>query len=665
MRGPSARLNITPRLASLRNRSVSLHAYPCQSGEPTRQGGVNPVSSMIRKTVGRKLTTAVGITVLVIISAFAAVNIRSHDNSLLAEVERHAIQISQTVKSSTEYDMLLNETERIHETIRRLGQDESIERIRIMNKAGVIIYSSDAGEIGRTIDSSAESCIRCHAVSPPLERLELKARTRVFRRTNGGSRVLGVITPIYNQPSCWNTDCHGHPKSQTVLGVLDVVLPLTAVDANLRRSRIEIVVFAASAVLFLSLIIGIFVRRWVTIPVRQLVAATQHVAGGDLSKTIDESRRDELGMLAKSFNHMTRKLADARMQLVQSDKLASLGRLAAGVAHEINNPLTGVLTFSSLMLKRAQAPQEQDDLKVIVRETIRCRGIVKSLLDFARQSVPTKRQADLNEVIRHALSVVQRQLSLDGIVVQQDLYPTLPHPIIDANQLEQVLMNLLVNAADAIGPAGGTISLRSSLVSLSPVGSLQIKQALCPKRHNLIDNEVRFDGKASIRIKACCENLEGFIYMDPVYGHAAHRHGFSTKGQKRAQFLCPECSSSLVPEGRTCPRCGSPILSIEAPPKGLTETCTQESCGWQRWAEVDAEGDRDYIEVSVSDTGSGIAEEDLPKIFEPFYSTKGAKGTGLGLSVVWGIIDNHNGTITLKSELGKGTTFTFRIPLKP
>ncbi|MFH0908849.1 MAG: ATP-binding protein [bacterium] len=620
---------------------------------------------MIRKTVGRKLTTAVVLTVLLIISVFAYVNIRSHGSSLLAEVERHAIQISQTVKSSTEYDMLLNEPARIHETIRRLGDQVTIERIRIMNKAGQITYSTETNEIGKTVNSSAESCIRCHAVEPPLQRLDMQERTRVFQRPHDSSRALGVITPIYNQESCWTAACHEHPKSQTVLGVFDVIMPLAAVDADLHRGRMEIVIFAVSAVLSLSLIIGIFVRRWVSVPVEQLVAATQHVAGGDLTMTIGETRRDELGMLAKSFNHMTRKLSDARLQLVQSDKLASLGRLAAGVAHEINNPLTGVLTYSSLLLKKARAADEQEDLKVIVRETIRCRDIVKSLLDFARQSVPTKREADTNEVIASAVSVVERQLSLNHIVIEKDLGSNLPRPVVDANQMEQVLVNLIVNAADAIGSKGGTITLRSSAISLSPVGVMQIKQAVCTKRHNLIDNEVRFDGKPSIRIKARCDGQEGFVHIDPMYGKAAHRHGVTFDDQKKVQFVCPECSVSLVIEGRACPQCGAAVLTFEAPPKGLVETCTRKGCGWQRWADVDASGNRAYIEIRVRDTGCGIPAAEIPKLYEPFYSTKGAKGTGLGLAVAWGIVDSHNGSISVESEVSKGSTFTVRIPVKP
>jgi two-component system NtrC family sensor kinase len=137
----------------------------------------------------------------------------------------------------------------------------------------------------------------------------------------------------------------------------------------------------------------------------------RHVAGGDLSYRVTVKREDELGMLARSFNNMTDKLAEARLQLFQSDKLASLGRLAAGVAHEINNPLTAVLTYSSYLQKRSQGqPEMRNDLNVIVSETIRCREIVKSLLDFARQTVPKKRNADINEIVGRAATVIENQL---------------------------------------------------------------------------------------------------------------------------------------------------------------------------------------------------------------------------------------------------------------
>jgi signal transduction histidine kinase len=420
------------------------------------------------------------------------------------------------------------------------------------------------------------------------------------------------------------------------------------------------------AILALSFIIGLLVTRWVTRPVRELVAATRHVAGGDLSYIIPETRDDELGMLARSFNNMTRKLSEARLQLFQSDKLASLGRLAAGVAHEINNPLTGVLTYSSFLLKRTKdQPEVQEDLKVIVRETIRSREIVKSLLDFARQSVPRKSSADLHEIIARAATVVDNQLSLNHVTLVKALGSDVPHVTVDGNQLQQVFINLFVNAVDAIGPGGGTITVTTSRLRLSPVGITQIKKAQCPKRHSLINADVRIDGKPSIRIKVRSDGSEGFVYLDPMYGKTRHQFGLPPDVTKAIQVTCPDCSASLLVDGAICPDCGSAIFAFEVPTKGMVEGCTNRACTWQSWSALDESGDREFVEMRVADTGGGIAKEDIPRLFEPFYSTKGQKGTGLGLAVIWGIIDNHNGTITVESAPGAGTTFAIRLPVEP
>ncbi len=622
----------------------------------------------IFRTLGSKLTVAVGVIALVTIAIFAFFNSRSDNKNLLAEVERHANQLSEAVKSSTEFDMLLNQRDRIHETIKRLGNQESIQRIRILNKAGQIIYSSDTTEIGKAVDKKAEACTMCHSASEPLERVGIKDRTRVFRVHPDSGRTLGIINPIYNTTSCSSAACHAHPKSQKVLGVLDVTLPLAEIDRAIRQGQRDVVLLAAGAFFALSLIIGLLVRRWVALPVRRLVEATRHVAGGDLNYVIPEERDDELGMLARSFNNMTQRLSEARLQLVQSDKLASLGRLAAGVAHEINNPLTGVLTYSSFLQKRTKdQPDVQDDLKVIVRETIRCREIVKSLLDFARQSVPKKSAAAINEIIARAAVVVENQLSLNQVRLAQELGADVPPITVDANQLQQVFINLFVNASDAIGPdaGGGTITVTTSRLKLSPIGITQVKQAQCPKRHSLINAEVRIDGKPSIRVRARFEGNEGFIYRDPMYGLARHQFGIAPEPGMDVQVTCPECSSALNVHGSPCPDCGSATFAFEVPGKGMVEGCTNRACTWQRWAELERLGDRDFVEIRVKDTGSGIARDELPRIFEPFYSTKGQKGNGLGLAVIWGIVDNHNGAITVESEVGVGTTFIIRIPVEP
>ena len=111
-----------------------------------------------------------------------------------------------------------------------------------------------------------------------------------------------------------------------------------------------------------------------------------------------------------------------------------------------------------------------------------------------------------------------------------------------------------------------------------------------------------------------------------------------------------------------CLKCESAVYTFEVSPQGVFKGCTNPDCNWEKWDAVDEAGYKDFVEIKISDTGSGIPNEDLPRIFEPFYSTKGQKGTGLGLAVIWGIIDNHNGTINVNSEVGSGTTFTIHLP---
>jgi two-component system NtrC family sensor kinase len=429
-----------------------------------------------------------------------------------------------------------------------IGGQEGIEKVRVFNKEGAIIFSTDSLDAGKMVDKKAEACYACHTADRPLERLPISERTRIFR-TASPHRTLGIINPIYNEPGCWQASCHAHSKDQKVLGVLDITMSLADVDRELQAGQMRMLVFAIIAIAAVGAIIYLLIDRIVLKPVGQIVAATKHVAEGDLNYTIALDKHDEIGALAQSFNEMTHKLAETQRQLYLSDKLASVGRLAAGVAHEINNPLTGVLTYSSFLLKRAEGhPEMKEDLEVIVRETKRCREIVKGLLDFARQSKPEMHLTDINEAVGRSARILQNQLQRHHIELKQSLDPNLPPIHIDVDQIQQVLMNLFLNAKDAMAEKGGTLLLATSLAQMNG-------------------------------------------------------------------------------------RAGSP-------------------------------GQNRCIEIQVRDTGCGISAEHLPKIFEPFFTTKGQNGNGLGLAVAWGIIEKHNGRITVESEVGKGTTFKVLLPVE-
>jgi two-component system NtrC family sensor kinase len=361
--------------------------------------------------------------------------------------------------------MLLNQRESVHRIITTIGRQEGIQKVRIFNKEGAIIVSTDSADVGRMVDKNAEACYACHAANQPLERLEIPDRMRIFRPA-GGDRILSIINPIYNEKSCWQSECHAHDPEKKVLGVLDISMSLREVDRETRANQNHLILFGIVAMAAVSLMIYFLVNQIVLKPVHEIVGATRKVAAGDLHYKVALDKRDEIGLLASSFNDMTQKLSEAQRQVYQSQKLAAVGQLAAGVAHEINNPLTGVLSYSSFLLKRAQdKPEFKEDLEVIVRETKRCRGIVQGLLDFARQSPPEKHESDIGEIVERAIRIVQSQIDPLRVHLKKDVGTDLPKIQADANQIQQVLVNLLLNANDAMSAGGGTLTLTARLAT--------------------------------------------------------------------------------------------------------------------------------------------------------------------------------------------------------
>jgi two-component system NtrC family sensor kinase len=516
---------------------------------------------MWRKSIGAKLILVVGCILILSIGIFAYVNIASQKKQLTGEVMRGAIRISETVRRSTRNDMLKNLREDLHQMIETIGEQEGLEKIRVFNKEGKIMFSTDKNEIGEMVDKKAEACYACHSAEKPLERLDTPDRSRIFR-SKQGHKVLGVISAIYNEPDCYTPDCHAHPPEQKVLGVLDIGMSLTDVDNEIKGNQNKMIIFAVIAFLVISVAISISINRYVTRPVRELVKETQKISIGDLSNGLSIKTKDEIGQLSSAFSRMTldlRKLDEKLLewgktleqkveqrteelrktqnQLLQSEKMSSLGKLAAGVAHEINSPLTGILTYSSLLSKaKKEDDPEKEDLEVIVNETNRCKRIVKGLLDFARQTEPQKALSDLNEVIDKSVNLISHQAAMQNVKIEKKIKPNLPKMMIDTGQIQQVFINILLNAIEAM-PRGGTLTVSSE-----------------------------------------------------------------TKDEMAT--------------------------------------------------------------IQFTDTGIGIPEENLPKIFDPFFTTKKiGKGTGLGLSVSYGIIERHQGKLEVKSQVGKGTTFTVRLPI--
>jgi two-component system NtrC family sensor kinase len=444
------------------------------------------------KSLGLRLTIWVGIIAVLVIGIFTYINIKTQERQMVDQAIIGAKQLSETLTRSLKFDMLHNYREAIYYSIETVGSQEGIKKVRIFNKEGKIMFSSDKKEIGKMVAKEAEACYVCHAAGQPLERLDIPKRTRIFEVEK--ERQLGMINPIYNEPDCYNAKCHYHPSGQKVLGVLDVVLSLENTDKQIEEAKKKFLFFGIITILAISTIIISIIFRNVNKPVKNLVLATKKIADGQFDYEIPVHEHDEIGELAASFKRMTERLkkADeeikelirtleekveertkelkvAQLQIIQSEKLASIGKLSATIAHEINNPLNGILTYTKLIEKRLGRDSLSEDeiqkiksyLATMIRETERCSTIVRNLLDFARQREPAlKFDVNVNTLIDDSLNFISNQISLQEIEVIRQ-YSELPPITADPQQLRQVFLNILVNACEAM-PKGGKIIVRTS-----------------------------------------------------------------------------------------------------------------------------------------------------------------------------------------------------------
>ena len=260
-------------------------------------------------------------------------------------------------------------------------------------------------------------------------------------------------------------DIDGKTVGMLYVGVLERKFTDTALSTLLTFALVTLLGLAAAGLL------GWKLANAISRPARALAVASQAVARGDFSESVQAPARasDEITALTETFNAMARSLRErdkllqerTRLQLTRSERLAAVGRLAAGVAHEINNPLTGALTFSHMLLSDApEGSQQRKDIETIIEATTRCRDIVRGLLNFSRQNEPQKTLADLNDVLADALSLTRNQARINKVAIVEEMDPNLPGLVIDPHQIQEVAVNLSLNAIDAMAD-GGTLTVRT------------------------------------------------------------------------------------------------------------------------------------------------------------------------------------------------------------
>lgn len=441
------------------------------------------------RSIAGKLTLLLTLTLVIIFGVSAWYNLKVQERSATRIFRHNATQLADVLVGATREAMLHNDRETIQATMDTLAKQRDIERIRFIKKHGQIAFSTDRSEVGTVLEMQTEQCMGCHQKVQPPDVLPSSDRSRILVRD--GNRFLGVTQTIQNEPDCFNAGCHVHQPEERLLGVIDINLDLGPSDEAHKESANELLVSSLLGILAMIILTLWSVHRMVHRPVRKLTKETKKLSEGDLGARVPEVSKDELGILAKTFNTMamdletargeliewgqtlesrveekTNELSRAQEQIVQVDRMASLGKLAAVVAHEINNPLASVVTYAKIIVRRLKRQDVLTDecmenleyLESIASEASRCGEIVSQLLAFARRRGGEFGPAEVNQIIDKALFLINHQLEINGVETRTDLQPDLPSIIADPAQIQQALMALLINATQVLDQ-GEVISL--------------------------------------------------------------------------------------------------------------------------------------------------------------------------------------------------------------
>ena len=435
------------------------------------------------------------LTVGAVLAVYALFSFRSTREQFLGYARADLQRSSGLIQRATHDGMLLNRLDEVQTVIERLAEAPDLAAIRVYDKEGAIVLSARSEEIGRRISLDVEPCLSCHSAGEPFSTARLE---RIRLPPIGGEEVLRHLTVIHNEPTCAAPGCHARPEEESVLGVLDVEMSMAPLEEAVRSARRQLVGATLALVLIVGAVTAVFIRRLVQRPIGELHEGTQRIAGGDLETRIEVRGRHELARLAAAFNRMaedlggaqrelrewsrrledkvvekTEELQRAQRQVLHMEKMASLGKLSATVAHELNNPLSGVLTYARLVERELEKQPIEAELRtellrylgVIDKECSRCGDIVRNLLLFARRTGAEMAPVDLNELVDRSLMLVRHHLEMSDVRLVTEPLAGDSQIVADAGQLQQALVALFVNAVEAMGGPGqeeGELTVRLS-----------------------------------------------------------------------------------------------------------------------------------------------------------------------------------------------------------
>jgi two-component system NtrC family sensor kinase len=450
----------------------------------------NRLPGFIRKKLGNRIMATIIISITLVMSVEIVLDLYFGKKDAIEVMETLSLDLAASTYSGIKYPMSVGDSSAVEQVLTDIREKMEGVEVFICDTNKLITWSTHQDNIYKNITHTINNTEFLSALKVLLQSGE--APKESFEAEINGKRHIIIIEPILNEEVCFH--CHG--SSKKIIGGMIVKTNVERALMTVTAAKNRTILITFLALLAIIVISYAMIEKFISRRVQRLAGGVKKVAAGDLDFEIQARSADEIGDLARSFNIMTHELKEARDEItnwtltledlveertaqlkraqenaIQAEKMASMGRLAAIVAHEINNPLAGIRTYAKLMLKRSgelfpdSATKYIQYLETIESESARCGEIVRGLLQFARPTKPKISQHDINTLVQETLRLVQHQVDLLNIEVKLDLDPKSPQASCDDQKIKQALVALLLNACDAVQSDTGFIAISTYIMA--------------------------------------------------------------------------------------------------------------------------------------------------------------------------------------------------------